>query len=164
MVQEDAVTLLPPVARYAVVADDGGSVVNVIEAAEGFVVEGATLVPDDGTARIGGGWDGAAFLPPAPGPEPVPDVISRRQLLIALAAAGFISAEEALAAAQTGAVPAAIAGIFDLLPVEQALAARITWATMTEVYREDPLIGAIVAAGVATAEQVDALFRAAARV
>jgi hypothetical protein len=61
-------------------------------------------------------------------------------------------------------VPTAIAAIFDLLPVEQALAARITWATMTEVYREDLLIGAIVAAGVATSDQVDALFRAAARV
>jgi hypothetical protein len=32
------------------------------------------------------------------------------------------------------------------------------------VYREDPLIHAITAAGVATAEQVDELFRAAARV
>jgi hypothetical protein len=149
------------IVRYAVVAGDGGSVVNVIEAAEGFVVEGAALVPDDGTARIGGLWDGAAFLPPAPGPEPVPDVISRRQLLIALAAAGVVSAEEALAAAQTGAVPAAIAAIFDLLPAGQALAARITWATMTEVYREDPLIAAIVAAGVATADQVDGLFRMA---
>jgi len=162
MVQEDPVALLPPVVRYAVVADDGGSVVNIIEAAEGFVVEGAALVPDDGTARIGGVWDGAAFLPPAPALASVPDVITRRQLLIALAAAGFISAEEALAAAQTGAVPAAIAGIFDLLSAEEALAARITWATMTEVYREDPLISAIVAAGVASAEQVDELFRIAA--
>ena len=35
---------------------------------------------------------------------------------------------------------------------------------MTEVYREDALIGAIVAAGVASAEQVDGLFRAAAGV
>jgi hypothetical protein len=66
--------------------------------------------------------------------------------------------------AQTGAVPAAIARVFDLLPAEQALAARITWATMTEVYREDPLIGAIVTAGVASADQVDELFRVAARV
>ena len=90
------------IVRYAVVAGDEGSVVNVIEAAEGFVVEGATLVPDDGTARIGRVWDGAAFLPPANEPVPVPRVITRRQLLIALAAAGFISAEEALAAAQTG--------------------------------------------------------------
>jgi hypothetical protein len=106
----------------------------------------------------------ADYVPPPPVPPPVPDVISRRQLLIALAAAGFISAEEALAAAQTGAVPTAIMGIFDLLPAGQALAARITWATMTEVYREDPLIHAIVAAGVASAEQVDELFRMAAGV
>jgi hypothetical protein len=35
---------------------------------------------------------------------------------------------------------------------------------MTEVYREEPLIGAIVTAGVASAEQVDELFRAAAGV
>jgi hypothetical protein len=97
-------------------------------------------------------------------PAPPPVSISRRQLLIALAAAGFISSEEALAAAQTGAAPAAIGAIFDLLPAEQALAARITWATMTEVYREDPLITAIVAAGVASAEQVDELFRMAAGV
>jgi len=157
-------TLSPAIGRYAVVSNDGGIVVNIIEAVEGFVVEGAVLVADDGTARIGGVWDGAAFLPPEPAPEPVPRVISRRQLLIALAAAGFISAEEALAAAQTGAVPAAIGGIFDLLPAEQALAARITWATMTEVYRGDPLIGAIVAAGVATSEQVDGLFLVAAGV
>ena len=147
-----------------VVANDGGIVVNIIEAVEGFVVDGAALVADDGTARIGGVWDGAVFRPPVPAPPPVPNVISRRQLMIALAAAGFISAEEALAAAQTGAVPAAIVGIFDRLPAEQALAARITWAAMTEVYREDPLIGAIVAAGVATAEQEDGLFRMAAGV
>jgi hypothetical protein len=62
------------------------------------------------------------------------------------------------------AVPAVIAGIFDRLPAEQALAARITWATMTEVYRGDPLIGGIVAAGVASAEQVDEVFRVAAGV
>jgi hypothetical protein len=33
---------------------------------------------------------------------------------------------------------------------------------MTEVYRQDPLIAAIVAAGVASAKQVDGLFRVAA--
>ncbi len=163
MVREDVV-LSPAGARYAVVANDGGIVVNIIEAVEGFVVENAALVADNGTARSGGVWDGVSFQPPEPAPEPVPRVTSRRQLLIALAAAGFISAEEALAAAQTGAVPAATARIFDRLPAEQALAARITWATMTEVYRGDPLIGALVAAGVATSEQVDAVFRVAAGV
>jgi len=120
----------------------------MIEAPEGFVVEGAALVAGDGTARLGGAWDGAVFRPPEPAAEPVPSVISRRQLLIVPAAAGFTSAEEALAVAQAGVVPAAIGAIFDTLPAEQALAARITWATMTEVYRGDALIGAIVAAGV----------------
>jgi hypothetical protein len=104
----------------------------------------------------------ADYVPPPPAPPPVPDTISRRQLLIALAAAGFISAEEALAAAQTGAVPAAIAGIFDLLPAEQALAARITWATMTEVYRKDPLIGAIAGALDLDEATMDAIARQAA--
>ena len=66
-------TLSPAVARYAVVANDGGTVVNIIEAVEGFVVEGEVLVADDGTARIGGVWDGVSFLPPEPAPPPVPN-------------------------------------------------------------------------------------------
>jgi hypothetical protein len=95
-------------------------------------------------------------------PSPVPSAISRRQLLIALTAAGLITEAEALAAAKTGEVPAAIDAVFGALPKEQALAARITWATMTVVERDHPLIQAIINANLATAEQVDALFRAAA--
>jgi hypothetical protein len=95
-------------------------------------------------------------------PPPVPAVISRRQLLIALAKAKLITEAEALAAAKTGEVPAAIDAVFGALPKEQALAARITWATMTVVERDHPLIQAVINANLATAEQVDALFRAAA--
>jgi hypothetical protein len=95
-------------------------------------------------------------------PPPVPSAISRRQLLIALAQAGLITEAEALAAARTGEVPAAIDAVFSALPKEQALAARITWATMTVVERNHPLIQAVINANLATAEQVDALFRAAA--
>jgi hypothetical protein len=106
-------------------------------------------------------------LPPEPvplaaSPPMEPRVISRRQLLIALAAAGLISEAEALAAAKTGEVPAAIDAVFAALPDEQALAARITWATMTVVERSHPLIQAVINANIATAEQVDALFKAAA--
>jgi len=96
-------------------------------------------------------------------PPPVPDVISRRQLLIALAAAGLITEAEALAAAKTGEVPAAIDAVFAQLPSEQALAARITWATMTQVERMHPLVQAIINANIVTAEQVDTLFRTAAQ-
>jgi ribulose 1,5-bisphosphate synthetase/thiazole synthase len=159
-VQEDA-EVSPEIGRYAVVAGDGGIVVNIIEAVEGFVVEGAALVADDGSARIGGVWDGVVFRPPEPAPEPVPNVISRRQLLIALAAAGFISAEEALAAAETRARPPQLDAIIATLPEDAALAARITWATMTEARRGDALFAALIAAGHATAEQVDEIFRAA---
>jgi hypothetical protein len=95
-------------------------------------------------------------------PPPVPDVISRRQLLIALTAAGLITEAEALAAAQIGAVPAAIDAFFSTLPPAQQTAARITWATMTQVERHHPLVQGVINANLATAEQVDELFRAAA--
>jgi hypothetical protein len=95
-------------------------------------------------------------------PPPVPTVISRRQLLIALANAKLITEAEALAAAKTGEVPAAIDAVFAALPKEQALAARITWATMTVVERDHPLIQAVIDAKIVTAEQADALFRQAA--
>jgi hypothetical protein len=95
-------------------------------------------------------------------PPPVPSAISRRQLLIALTAAGLITEAEALAAAKTGEVPAAIDAVFAALPKEQALAARITWATMTVVERDHPLIQAVIDAKIVTAEQADALFRQAA--
>jgi len=106
-------------------------------------------------------------LPPEPvlsveAPPAQPRVISRRQLILALHGAGLITAEEALAAAKTGDVPAAIDAVFAQLPPDQALAARVTWASMTEVRRDHPLIEAVIAAGLATAEQVDALFRTAA--
>jgi hypothetical protein len=96
-------------------------------------------------------------------PPPVPSAISRRQLLIALAATGLITEAEALAAAKTGEAPAVIDAVFAKLPKEQALAARITWAAMTVVERDHPLVQAIIDARIAPAEQVDALFRTAAQ-
>jgi len=95
-------------------------------------------------------------------PPPVPIAISRRQLLLALYGAKLITAEEALAAAKTGDVPAVIDAAFAQLPPDQALAARVTWASMTAVERNHPLIQAVIDAKIATAKQVDELFRAAA--
>jgi hypothetical protein len=155
----------PHVLRYAVVEPDTGLVLNIIEAEAGFVMEGATLVLDDGTAVIGGTWDGAAFLPPAPMPEPqpaVPTTISFRQLILGLLGNGFITAEQALAAAETRARPPQLDAIIATLPGDSALAARITWATMSEARRTDPLFATLIGAGHATAEQVDELFTEAA--
>jgi hypothetical protein len=96
-------------------------------------------------------------------PPPVPAAVSRRQLLIALTQAKLITEAEALAAAKTGEVPAAIDEVFSLVPKEQALAARITWATMTQIERSHPLLQAVIDAKLVTAEQVDTLFREAAK-
>jgi hypothetical protein len=154
-----------PILRYAVTEPDSGLVLNIIEAAQGFVLDGATLVLDDGTAVIGGTWDGAAFRPPAhvtAPPPPVPTTISFRQLILGLLGSGFLTAEQALAAAETRARPPQLDAIIASLPDDAALAARITWATMSEARRADPLFAALIAAGHATAGQVDELFRTAA--
>ena len=166
MPQENALPMPPPILRYAVIEADTGLVRNIIEAEQGFVLEDATLVLDGGSAVIGGVWDGTAFLPPAPVPEPppaVPSTISFRQLLLGLLGSGVITAEQALAAAETRARPPQLDAIIATLPKDTALAARITWATMSEARRADRLFAAFIAAGHATDAQVDELFRRATR-
>ena len=156
----------PPILRYAVIEADTGLVRNLIEAEQGFVLEGATLVLDDDTAVIGSFWDGAAFQPPVSVPEPppaVPSTISFHQLILGLLGSGFITAEQALAAAETRSRPPQLDAIIATLPEDAALAARITWATMTEARRGDPLLAQLIAAGHVTDAQVDALFRQAAQ-
>lgn len=149
----------------------GGVVAELIEIeaegpplAERFhpdIVAACVAVPDGAAVSEGWTWDGAIFAPPSPPPPPaavVPGSITRRQLLLALVGAGLITEAEALAAATTGAVPAAIDAVFAQLPPADALAARITWATMGVAEREHPLIEALIAAGMATSTEVDALF------
>jgi|GEM_PF-2975182 len=121
----------------------------------------ATWIQDTARQR----WTGEGLEPydPPPPPPALPRSITRRQLLLALTGAGLITPEEALAAATSGAVPAAIDAVFAQLPPAEALGARITWATMSVAERDHPLIGALIAAELATAEQVDALFATAAQ-
>jgi hypothetical protein len=97
----------------------------------------------------------AALPPPAP---PAPIILTNRQLFAALALTGFITEAEALAAGRAGAVPAAIDSVFASLPAQDAFLARLTWATMREVPRDHPLISAMIAANLATSEQVDGIF------
>lgn len=100
----------------------------------------------------------AALPPPAAPSPPPPIVLTNRQLFAALALTGFITEPEALAAGRTGEVPAAIDAVFGVLPEQDAFLARLTWATMREVKRDHPLITAMIAANLATAQQVDAIF------
>ena len=103
----------------------------------------------------------------APDPAPVivlvPQSITKRQLLIEMATAGYISAAEALAAAQTGAVPSAVQTVINSLPATAQMGAQITWASMTMVPITDPLINAFAASQNLTQAQVNAFFTAAAQ-
>jgi hypothetical protein len=60
----------------------GSTVVNIIEGS----APGLALVANDGTAQIGGTWDGSQFLP---APAVVPEIISPRQFRQSLTHCGF---------------------------------------------------------------------------
>jgi hypothetical protein len=60
-------------------------------------------------------WNGSAIVEP-PVTEPIPDDISRRQFFQYLSVLEIISRAEALAAIQTGTIPASLQAIIDQLP------------------------------------------------
>ena len=94
----------------------------------------------------------SVFIPP----------ITRRQLLLILPQIGVITAQEAIAAARTGEVPAAIQSFFALLSDADRLAAEITWATMSVCERSNPLLLGLAAQLGMSDAQVDDFFRMAA--
>jgi hypothetical protein len=100
----------------------------------------------------------APYVPPHPASPPVPARISFRQLLLAMLELGAITEAEAIAAAETRARPAALERVLAGLAPADRIAARITWATMTEAQRGNPLFAALVAAGETTPAQIDAVF------
>ena len=116
-------------------------------------------------------WASASVQPdilpfaPEPDPEPVPEdpqaailPLTRRQLFIALHRLGLITAEEAVAAAATGAVPAALEPTFAALPEPDQTDARVTFAAFQLAYRLDPLTAMIARAAGKTEEEIDAIW------
>lgn len=93
-------------------------------------------------------------------PPPVPESVSDRQFFQALALGGMISEAEALAAVQTGALPAPIAAIIDAMPDQ--FSARMLLSGATTFERRHPLTDALAAALGYSPAQTDDLFRAAA--
>lgn len=96
-------------------------------------------------------------------PQPVPGTIRLLQFLGQGVIAGIFSQDEALAAARTGAVPAAIEAVFGTLPADQAFQARLAWAAMVEVDRASPLLAAVAAARGMNTAAMDDFFRAASK-
>lgn len=84
--------------------------------------------------------------------------LTARQLFIGMHLSGFISAEEAIAAATVGAMPAAVEAIVAALPEADQVVARITWARMTRVRRADPLVDLLAAAAGQSGDAIDTFF------
>ena len=91
-------------------------------------------------------------------PAPVPD-LTARQFLSALTLQGIITESEAM---DRSTIPASIAAVFNTLPPTAATVARITWANMTIIPRQDPLVDALGASLNMTPTQIDDFFRQAA--
>lgn len=87
---------------------------------------------------------------PTPEPDPgpgVPQEVTMRQARLALLGAGILDAAQA---------------VIDALPQPQRRQAQIEWEYALSVRRDHPLIALMISEGLATAEQVDGLFVAAA--
>lgn len=91
-------------------------------------------------------------------PAPVPD-LTARQFMIALHLSGLITESEAR---DRNTIPLAIDAVFGTLPPSGAAAARITWAMMTSVPRNDPMVDALGPVFNKTPEEIDDFFRQAA--
>ena len=77
----------------------------------------------------------------------VPEEVTMRQARLALLSAGLLDAAQ---------------GVIDALPMPQRRSAQIEWEYALSVRRDHPLISLMISEGLATAEQVDGLFVAAA--
>jgi len=88
--------------------------------------------------------------------------ISPRQMILGMLANGWITAEEAVASATAGTMPAAVAAIVALMQAPDQVTARVTWARMTVVLRNDPMVSLLATAQGISDEDVDAFFAACA--
>lgn len=105
-----------------------------------------------------------AALQAAPAPEPSASLpaVSDRQFFQALALAGAITPDAALAAVMTGTLPAPIAAAVESLPEAERFAARMMLSGATAFERGHPMVAQLGAALGYDAAALDALWREAA--
>ena len=109
-------------------------------------------------------WNGQALEPcdpppPLP-PQPVTDV-SFWQFMMAAWKLNFITHAQALAAVQARVMPPAFAEALSGLPAEKKMEAELKFAGITRMLRSDPLFALVVAANIATDQQIDGVFAVA---
>lgn len=109
-------------------------------------------------------WNGQALEacdpPPPPPPPPVTDV-SFWQFMMAAWKLEFITYAQALAAVQARTMPPAFALALAGLPEEQRMEAELKFAGITRMLRSDPMFAMVVAANIATDQQIDGVFAVA---
>lgn len=90
--------------------------------------------------------------------QKMPQDVSFWQFMMAAWKLGFISEADALAAVQARVIPPAFAAALTGLPAEGQAEAQIKFAGITRMVRADPLFALVVSAGIATDQQIDAVF------
>lgn len=115
-------------------------------------------------------WQSGAWsvrkLPPAPPPPPPAPVVdvSFWQFMMAARDLHFITHEQALAAVQSRIMPPAFADAISGLPQAARQNAALKFAGIQRMLRSDPLFDLVVAANIATDEQIDGVFAVAATI
>lgn len=151
----------PEASLMLALIDETGIVVNVLAVDPGWEPEPPlTSVPAGPDARVGGTYADGVFTPPAI-LAPFPREVTLRQLLFALVNQGWITQEEALAAAKTGEVPSSLAAMLPGMSDAEEFGMRLTWAAMYSAERSSPIWDIFIERGVATPDDVDNLFRIA---
>ena len=97
----------------------------------------------------------AALPPPAP---PPPIEVSFLQFILAARRLNFITHSEAVSAVKLRIMPPAFAQALSYLPEEARMEAELRFAGMTRIVSSDPLMELVVQAGIATKEQLHAVF------
>ncbi len=98
----------------------------------------------------------------ATAPAGPPAAVSDRQFFQALALAGAVTPDEALAAVMTGQLPAPIATAVEALPEAERFAARMLLSGATSFERAHPMVAQLGAALGYDAAALDGLWRQAA--
>jgi hypothetical protein len=103
------------------------------------------------------------YVAPLPLAPPVPQSVSRQQMMSALMLAGLITEAEWLACYQSGTLPALVQAAIDTLPdAASKLVAKVKWVEFAEAHRTDAMVALLAAQAGLTEAQIDDLFRNAA--
>ncbi len=94
-----------------------------------------------------------------PAPQPPPPIeVSFLQFILAARRLNFITHSEAVSAFKLRVMPASFEQALSYLPEEARMEAELRFAGMTRVVSSDPLMELVVQAGIATKEQLHAVF------